>query len=179
MNLKNFGKVQIIGFKIKVMNKDNRILDCPFCEKKVKEISFIENESFLAIYNIAPILPGHSLIIPKKHIISLFELNEKELRQFMSLGQKAGRILSKAFRVDSFNWSIQERPAAGQTIPHLHMHVIPRVDGDLPEPGDWYPELDKKFYSTHIDSNERPKLTREMMIQIVNQLRDLGHKTNL
>lgn len=157
----------------------DKIHNCPFCDRNIKGISFAGNENFLAIYNIAPILPGHSLIVPKKHIISLFELNEKELRQFMVLGQRAARILSEAFQVDSFNWSIQERPPAGQTVPHLHMHVIPRSKGDLPEPGDWYPQLEKKFYSAHIDSGERPKLNREEMEHIANHLRELGEKKRM
>lgn len=151
-----------------------RMESCPFCALEVKDISFLENENFLAIYNIAPIVPGHSLIIPKEHIVSLFELNEQQLKEFLVLAQKAARILSIAFDTISFNWSIQERAYAGQSVPHLHMHVIPRTDGDLPKPGDWYPELEKNFYSSHIDSNERPKYTREQMIQIVKELRKIS-----
>lgn len=147
--------------------------NCPFCQKDISEIAFLENENFYAIYNIAPILPGHSLIIPKKHKFSLFELNEEELKQFILLGQKAGKVLSKAFNVDAFNWSIQEREVAGQSVPHLHMHVIPRKKGDLKSPGDWYPMLEEKFYSKHIDSKERSQLTREQMVKIVMHLKEI------
>jgi len=151
--------------------------DCPFCKEEIKEISFLENEKFFAIYNIAPILPGHSLIIPKKHIISLFELNNNELQEFLLLGQQAAKILSKAFNVESFNWSIQEREYAGQTVPHLHMHVISRTKNDLPSPGDWYPLLEKKFYSEHIDSSERPKLTKEQLSVVISKLRKLNNNS--
>jgi len=147
---------------------------CPFCEPDIKDISFLENESFLAIYNIAPILPGHSLVIPKKHITSLFELTHNELKDFMVLAQDAAKILSIAFNTDSFNWSIQERTPAGQSVPHLHMHIIPRKIDDLPNPGDWYPELEEHFYSTHIDSVERPRYRKEQLIQIASKLRDIA-----
>ncbi|GAB4023360.1 hypothetical protein GCM10028808_73580 [Spirosoma migulaei] len=147
---------------------------CPFCRLDISDISFLENENFLVVYNIAPILPGHSLVIPKKHTLSLFELNQEELKDFMVLGQKAGRLLSKAFNVESFNWSIQERAPAGQSVPHLHMHVIPRKEGDLSAPGDWYPELEDKFYSNHIDSSERPKFNREQLKSIAKKLREIG-----
>lgn len=149
--------------------------DCPFCREDILEISFLENENFLAIYNIAPILPGHSLIIPKKHVISLFELTLTELQDFILLGQQAAKLLSKAFNVDSFNWSIQEREPAGQSVPHLHMHVIPRKTNDLDSPGDWYPMLEQHFYSAHIDSQARPKHNRTDLIKIVKRLKDLDN----
>ena len=153
------------------MANKKKVEHCPFCEKDITEISFCETPKFLAIYNIAPILMGHSLVIPKNHIISLLDLTPDEIQEFMVLGQNVAKILGKAFNVDSFNWSIQERPPAGQTVPHLHMHIIPRVEGDLPSPGDWYPELENKFYSAHIDSSERPKLSRNQLIKIANHLR--------
>jgi len=149
----------------------------PLEKSPLYKISFLENENFFAILNIAPILPGHSLIIPKKHIISLFELNNNELQEFILLGQQAAKILSKAFNVESFNWSIQEREYAGQTVPHLHMHVISRTKNDLPSPGDWYPLLEKKFYSEHIDSSERPKLTKEQLSVVISKLRKLNNNS--
>lgn len=148
-----------------------RVTNCPFCDSSIVDTSFMESTDFLAIYNQSPILPGHSLIIPKYHIESLFELDENELTQFIALGQRAGKVLAKAFSTNSFNWSIQEKIPAGQTVPHLHMHIIPRVEGDLPEPGDWYPVLEKKFYSEHIDSDERIKLSPSQLKDIANKLR--------
>ncbi len=120
-----------------------------------------------------PILPGHSLIIPKKHIISFLELYQEELAEFIILGQKAARILTLYFKSDNFNLSIQDGIWAGQTLFHLHMHIIPRKNGDLKKPGDWYPELEKKFNSSEIDSSERLKLSREEMLKIVGDLKKL------
>src|SRR4051812_9287501 len=113
---------------------------CPFCSKKTEE-AFLETTNFIAIYNIAPVLPGHSLVIPKKHIESLFELTDEETGELMILGKKVASLLSKVLNTDAFDWAIQEKEAAGQSVLHLHMHVVPRKIGDLPNPGDWYQAL--------------------------------------
>ncbi len=150
-------------------------LNCPFCAPNIEDIAFIQNELFLGIYNASPILPGHSLVIPKKHVASLFELNDNEMKEFMSLAQKTARLLAKVFETDSFNWSIQERPAAGQSVPHLHMHVMPRKNGDLKYPGEWHVKLNEEFYSSNIDSRNRPKLSTEEIIAVVSQLKKFNN----
>lgn len=144
---------------------------CVFCKSDIKEASFMETDNFLAIYNISPILPGHSLIIPKRHISSFLELSQNELTEFISLGQKTAKILSDYFKKSAFNLSIQDGIAAGQTVYHLHMHIIPRVENDLKEPGDWFSELQKKFYHSETDSSERTKLSKEELLEIVKDLK--------
>jgi bis(5'-adenosyl)-triphosphatase len=133
-------------------------ITCPFCNPSVLKYSFLENDKFLAIYNIAPILPGHSLIIPRAHLISIMELTENELYEFISFSRKAIRILSHAFQTEAFNWTLQEKEEAGQTIVHMHIHIVPRTPQDLPEPGDWYPGLQKNMDDI-IDSSIRPRLS--------------------
>lgn len=155
------------------MSKIKHLQKCPFCRSELKEYVFFESENFLATYNIAPILPGHSLVIPKKHIESLLDLSDKELFEFVSLGRSVVKILTKAFDTDSFNWTIQEKPAAGQTVPHLHMHLIPRKSDDLPEVGDWYPLL-KQRQSEIIDSEFRSKLSPEEMYKIVQHIKRIA-----
>jgi len=144
----------------------------PFLSPDIEEIAFASSLNFLAIYNYAPILPGHSLIIPKRHAISIMELSELELLEFVMLSRKVIKILSHVFQSDSFDWTIQERPPAGQTVPHLHMHIIPRHLGDLPEPGDWYPKLEEQFFSKPIDSEHRPKYSRSQLIEIAQQIKE-------
>jgi bis(5'-adenosyl)-triphosphatase len=148
--------------------------NCPFCADKINNSAFIESPNFLVIYNNAPILPGHSLVIPKNHIESLLELNQTELFEFIQLSIKATKIILKVFKADSFNWTIQEKPEAGQTVSHLHLHIFPRHDKDLPNPGDWYPIL-KSIEETqynNIDSKTRPKYTNEEIIKIVNHIKE-------
>jgi bis(5'-adenosyl)-triphosphatase len=141
---------------------------CPFCHKNIQRAQFAESGGFRAIYNRAPILPGHSLIIPKQHIESLMELTESELAEMTIFARKVTSSLSKIFHAEAFNWCLQDGLAAGQTVPHLHLHLIPRLPADLPSPGDWYPLLEKS--ETEIDSELRARLTPEQIDQIVQKI---------
>src|ERR1035437_4471472 len=93
--------------------------NCPFCDNKINDSAFMESLNFLVIYNNAPILPGHSLVIPKNHIESLLELNQTELFDFIQLSIKATKIILKVFEADSFNWRIQEKQEAEQRISQI------------------------------------------------------------
>lgn len=146
--------------------------ECPFCQEDIKEISYLESENFLVIYNIAPVFPGHSLLIPKKHIISILDFEDNELLELMVLCRKSIEILKIALKTEAFNISLQEKEEAGQTIPHLHFHIIPRIKGDLENPGLWYIKIQNNFNDI-IDSQNRPKHNKEEMIQIVRYLRSL------
>jgi len=144
---------------------------CPFCDKGPAE-AFLSSPNFLAIYNIAPVLPGHSMVVPKRHVESLLELTNKEAAELMLLGRDVAKLLTKALNTEAFDWIIQEKEAAGQTVAHLHLHVIPRIIGDLPNPGDWFLEVKKS--NQYIDSPNRQKLKPEEMNKIVHNLRELA-----
>jgi bis(5'-adenosyl)-triphosphatase len=152
--------------------KEYKKADCPFCQEDIKEITFLESNNFSVIYNYAPILPGHSLVIPKNHVESLLDLSKEELFEFIELSTEAARLILRVFNADSFNWTIQEKAAAGQTISHLHLHLFPRHENDLPNPGDWYPLLKEKEDNGYIDSSSRKKFTREELIGIVKHIRE-------
>jgi bis(5'-adenosyl)-triphosphatase len=143
---------------------------CPFCIKG-KESYFLESENFAAIYNISPILPGHSLVISKTHCESLFELSKDHLSEFMILGRNTAQFLSMVFNSDSFDWAIQEKEAAGQSVSHLHMHVVPRKIGDLKEPGAWYQELEKSTV-TDVDTFRSFRLQNDQLFEITNKLKN-------
>ena len=149
---------------------------CPFCDKGSSE-SFLSSENFLAIYNIAPVLPGHSLVVPKRHVESLFMLTDEEVAEFMLMGRNVAKLLTTALNTDAFDWAIQEKEVAGQTVPHLHMHIMPRKVGDLPNPGDWYQELEKS--EQHIDSASRKKLKPAEMDKIIHLLKETAKKIKL
>ena len=146
---------------------------CPFCSDSVTTSVYLENGNYLAIYNIAPVLPGHSLIIPKNHITSLLQLNNEEMMAFFDTAKIALKILMKAFNTDAFDWSIQEKPEAGQTIEHLHLHIVPKLKGDLSSPGDWYPLISNNDMA-FIDSLNRPMLHPQAMQQIITELRKIS-----
>ncbi len=131
---------------------------CIFCTKSVSGKSFFSNSKFSAIYNIAPVLPGHSLIIPNKHYKSLTELSDDELGEMMVFARKVTSVLIEVFHCDGFDWIIQDGVSAGQTVPHLHLHIIPRKPNDMPTTEEWYskiPQNEKQM----LDSNERERMS--------------------
>ena len=145
-------------------------MKCPFCDKSVLKAAFAESKNFIAVYNLAPILPGHSLIVPKRHIESILVLTENEISEMMIFSRKVTSLLLKVFNAEAFDWSVQDQEAAGQTIPHLHMHIVPRFEGDLKNPGDWYPEI-RGNNKELLDSFQRNKLSSDEMEQIISKLR--------
>ena len=144
--------------------------DCVFCQPKTQGNQFMQSNDFLAIYNLSPILPGHSLVIPKWHATSLMDLSDSELSEITLFARDVVKVLMRAFHAAAFNWTIQEGAEAGQSVPHLHLHLIPREENDLPGPGNWYPLL-KKNEEEIIDSESRPKLSPQEMTAIAERLR--------
>lgn len=153
-------------------------MSCPFCSPKIQECVFLESVNFLAVYNIAPVLPGHSLIIPRYHITSFIELSPEQRAEFLETTTRAVRILLRAFRTDAFDLSIQEKPEAGQTIEHLHLHIVPRLKGDMPNPGDWYPVIHKSDRMI-IENGDRKRLADEDIRKIVEKLREVASEPEL
>jgi bis(5'-adenosyl)-triphosphatase len=140
-------------------------VSCPFCADAIDEVTFMASERFRAIVNIAPILPGHSLVVPRRHVESLLALSDDEVAEMVNLSRRAVAVLIQAHDAAGFDWTIQESEAAGQSVPHLHLHLIPRRPGDLPNPGDWYQRL--------IEYEDRPRLTRQDMVEVARRLRGL------
>jgi bis(5'-adenosyl)-triphosphatase len=131
---------------------------CIFCHKEILAKSFYTTEQFSAFYNIAPILPGHSLIIPIKHYESLFELSEDEISEMMVFARKITSVLKTVFNCDGFDWTIQDGVSAGQTVPHLHLHIIPRKPLDIPESNEWYSKI-RQNEAHLLDSVNRERLS--------------------
>jgi diadenosine tetraphosphate (Ap4A) HIT family hydrolase len=80
-----------------------------------------------------PISPGHTLIIPRRHVDSFFNLTADEKLDLLGLIEIAKAGTDEEFKPDSYNLGINDGPAAGQTVPHLHIHLIPRYLGDVPD----------------------------------------------
>jgi diadenosine tetraphosphate (Ap4A) HIT family hydrolase len=81
-----------------------------------------------------PISPGHALIIPRRHIVSLFEATRNERNSLFDLLEQVKLELQEEYKPDGFNIGINDGTAAGQTVMHLHIHLIPRYTGDQPDP---------------------------------------------
>lgn len=145
-------------------------MKCPFCIGNDSQFYFFKTDLFKAIYNKSPILPGHSLIVPNRHVERFEELTDNELSELLIFTKKVNHILNRYFPNSGFNWTIQDGFAAGQTVSHVHVHVIPRHNKDLPDPGDWYPLIEKNE-DQFLDSSTRPKLTDEQLKRINQKLK--------
>jgi len=106
---------------------------CPFCTLPPERIIHT-SEHGVVIRDGFPVSPGHTLIIPKRHLDSFFNLSAEEKADLMALLDTAKDQVEKELSPASFNIGINDGPAAGQTIPHLHIHLIPRYTGDVPDP---------------------------------------------
>ena len=106
---------------------------CPFCTLPSERI-LQSNTVGWVIRDAFPVSPGHTLIIPQRHVGSFFELNEDERNGLMALLAQAQAGLAAEFTPAGYNMGINDGAAAGQTVPHLHIHLIPRFAGDMPDP---------------------------------------------
>jgi diadenosine tetraphosphate (Ap4A) HIT family hydrolase len=109
-------------------------VDCVFCAHLVCNEVLAENElaaGFLAGY---PVSPGHVLIVPRRHEADFFCLSEEEQTAMVALVGPVRRQLDTTYGPDAYNLGANIGKAAGQTIPHAHLHVIPRYVGDVEEP---------------------------------------------
>ena len=107
---------------------------CLFCDIQKEEKEIFENEYFFSFYDELPVSKGHSLIIPKRHINNINDLSEKELVTMHEVLKKTKEIIIKKFKPNGFNIGINEGLIAGQSIMHLHIHLIPRYKGDIENP---------------------------------------------
>lgn len=115
------------------MMKTGDKLNCIFCNLE-KERIVTENERTFAIYDIFPVSEGHMLIIPKKHFKDYFEVDQQTRDELWKLVDECKRIVDKKFKPDGYNIGINCGEAAGQTVMHLHIHLIPRYKGDIKNP---------------------------------------------
>jgi diadenosine tetraphosphate (Ap4A) HIT family hydrolase len=105
---------------------------CLFCYFKGK--ATFENEFIIVFFDAYPVSPGHSLIITKRHVQSFFQISDIELINLRLGINEAKCQLDNQFRPNGYNIGINDGEAAGQTIKHLHIHLIPRYEGDSPDP---------------------------------------------
>jgi len=108
-------------------------LSCVFCDLDDRDI-VIENDLIRAIYDRYPVNEGHMLIIPERHFSSFFSATEEEVAAIYEIMHKAKDHLDEKYQPDGYNVGINIGRAAGQTIMHLHVHVIPRYEGDVEDP---------------------------------------------
>lgn len=108
--------------------------DCPFCNPDSERELLLESATVYAMFDKFPVSNGHTLIIPKKHCSDYFELSFKEQSACWFMLNKAKEILKKRLNPDGFNVGINISESAGQTISHVHIHLIPRYNQDVKNP---------------------------------------------
>lgn len=102
--------------------------NCTFCNTNLKII--VENKHCFAIYDLNPVSPGHILIITKRHITNFFETNPDEAKDIHELILKCKNILDEKFKPDGYNIGTNIGEYGGQSIFHMHIHLMPRYKGD-------------------------------------------------
>jgi len=108
-------------------------MPCPFCRFPPNRI-VLSSANAIALRDAYPISPGHTLIVPRRHIGSFFEATAQERVELLALLDAAKLGLDEEFAPAAFNIGINDGSAAGQTVPHLHIHLIPRYVGDRTDP---------------------------------------------
>ena len=150
-------------------------MECVFCnEIIIKKESFYEDNSFTAVYNIRPVVNGHCLIVPKRHVEELYELSEEEREDFISFSNKAVFIASKYSGTADFDFLMQKGENAGQSIKHLHFHILPRKRNDA------LMVSKKEFlHSFQEKENTDSNLTEKELTKIVSELKEVAKKYRL
>jgi len=108
-------------------------MECPFCNPPEARVFFCGDQVF-GLWDAYPVSPGHALLIPRRHIPTWFEATLEEHVALVSAIDQAKAIIEKSHRPDGYNVGINCGAAAGQTVFHLHVHLIPRYQGDVGDP---------------------------------------------
>ncbi len=127
--------------------------DCRFCISKPGRRVMIESKFGFAAWDRHPASDGHFLVIPYRHFASYFDINDDEREDLWNLVAEGKVMADEKWNPDGYNIGINVGESAGQSIPHLHIHVIPRYKGDVENPKGGVRGVipDKKLYTFEPD----------------------------
>ena len=124
--------------------KDCNCIFCKIANGEIPSTTLYEDEDFRVILDLGPATRGHALLLPKNHFANLFELDDETAQKAILVAKKMAGKMKAALGADGFNVVQNNGEAAGQTVFHFHMHLIPRYENDnagiLWEPGETTPE---------------------------------------
>ena len=106
---------------------------CPFCSPDPARV-FFRGDGVFALWDAFPVSEGHALIVPFRHVASWFDATEDERAEFLQAVSIVREEIEASRSPDGYNIGVNDGFAAGQTVIHLHLHVIPRYAGDVPDP---------------------------------------------
>jgi ATP adenylyltransferase len=112
----------------------NGSAECPFCHPSAEREILSESATVYALLDGYPVSPGHTLIIPKQHVADYFDLSDRMKTACWLMVDRAKMLLTERFQPEGFNIGINVGATAGQTVPHVHIHLIPRYIGDVENP---------------------------------------------
>ena len=136
---------------------DKPVTICPFCSPPVERIFYVD-ELVIGLWDAYPVSPGHALLVPRRHVVSWFDATREEQSALLAAIEKAKAAIESNRAPHGYNIGVNDGSAAGQTIFHLHVHLIPRYAGDVTDPrgGVRYVLPSKANYITRIEDSERP-----------------------
>lgn len=124
--------------------KDCNCIFCKIANGEIPSTTLYEDEDFRVILDLGPATRGHALLLPKEHYQDLFALDDETASKVLVTAKKVAGKIKKAMDADGFNLVQNNGEAAGQTVFHFHMHMIPRYKDDnagiLWTPGETTPE---------------------------------------
>ena len=124
--------------------KDCNCIFCKIANGEIPSTTLYEDEDFRVILDLGPATRGHALLLPKNHFANLLELDDETAQKAILVAKKMAGKMKDALGADGFNLVQNNGEAAGQTVFHFHMHLIPRYENDnagiLWEPGETTPE---------------------------------------
>lgn len=110
--------------------KDCNCIFCKIANGEIPSTTLYEDEDFRVILDLGPATRGHALLLPKNHFANLFELDDETAQKAILVAKKMAGKMKDALGADGFNLVQNNGEAAGQTVFHFHMHLIPRYEGD-------------------------------------------------
>eukprot|EP00428_Durinskia_dybowskii_P070848 CAMPEP_0170412214 /NCGR_PEP_ID=MMETSP0117_2-20130122/30850_1 /TAXON_ID=400756 /ORGANISM="Durinskia baltica, Strain CSIRO CS-38" /LENGTH=148 /DNA_ID=CAMNT_0010669891 /DNA_START=197 /DNA_END=640 /DNA_ORIENTATION=+ len=116
---------------------------------------FFESQLSIGIVNLKPIVPGHVLVIPKRVEPRLMSLTSEEYLDLFSTARIIAPRIEEHYQAEAMNVAIQDGVAAGQSVPHVHIHILPRKRGDFQRNDDVYEELEKQQLQEAFNPTQR------------------------
>ncbi|MGQ9700049.1 MAG: HIT family protein [Candidatus Bipolaricaulaceae bacterium] len=108
-------------------------MNCPFCQiasgQRLAHVLY-EDDAVLAFLDAFPMAPGHTLIVPRSHVERLSQLSEEQAGQLLATAVRVGRALQAVLNAPGLTLGLNDGSVAGQGVPHLHLHLVPRFPGD-------------------------------------------------
>jgi histidine triad (HIT) family protein len=127
---------------------DESCIFCKIVRKQASSSVIYEDDTIIVFLDIRPLNMGHTLVIPKAHYVDIFDIPEKELRQMYKVTKLVSFVIKKATNADGISIIQQNGKAAGQDIFHIHVHVVPRFEGQKLPPFSELKEVEKSKLDT-------------------------------